>query len=506
MLNFLLRRIAAGIATLFVALFLMYLLVDRAIDPLQDLIESTAPNKEQLIEQRIADLDLDVNVVVRFFQWFGNLLTGDLGVAWRSGRDVSDVLSHAIGSTLELVTASTVLAVLLGVTVGIVSALRQYSAFDYLIIFLSFLLFSLPSFWVAVLLKQWAAIGFNDFLRDPVISWPVILAGSMLVGLLWSLAIGGTAARRLQVFGAATAANVALLAYLQLSDWWMRPHIGPVLLLILGAASAFAIVGVFAGLHNRRALWSALTVVALGTVLYFPMQVAFDAIAESHWLIAGLGLLAAGVGYVVGRLYGGADWRLSARSGGAVAVVMGALVFVDQVMQVWGPYFKALSGRPIPTFGDRTPNLGGNYWVQVLDSFTHLALPTATLVLIAFASYTRYARSSMLEVMNQDYIRTARAKGLPERLVVVRHGFRNALIPLATVVPIDVITLLGGAVITEAVFARPGMGQLFVRSLTDAEIEPVMAYLLVTASLAILANIVADIVYATIDPRIRLDA
>ena len=101
----------------------------------------------------------------------------------------------------------------------------------------------------------------------------------------------------------------------------------------------------------------------------------------------------------------------------------------------------------------------------MLDSFTHLLLPTATLVLIAFAAYTRYSRSSMLEVMSQDYIRTARAKGLPERAVVVRHGFRNTLIPLATIVPIDIITLIGGAVITEAVFARPGMGQLFVRSL-----------------------------------------
>jgi peptide/nickel transport system permease protein len=108
--------------------------------------------------------------------------------------------------------------------------------------------------------------------------------------------------------------------------------------------------------------------------------------------------------------------------------------------------------------------------------------------------------------MSQDYIRTARAKGLPERAVVVRHGFRNTLIPLATIVPIDIITLIGGAVITEAVFARPGMGQLFVRSLGDAEIEPVMGYLLITATLAIIANIVADIVYASIDPRIRLDA
>ncbi|MBD7919175.1 ABC transporter permease [Cellulomonas sp. Sa3CUA2] len=506
MLNFLFRRIAAGIATLVVALFLMFLLVDRAIDPLQDLIESTAPNKQQLIEQRIADLNLDVNVVVRFFQWFGDLLTGDLGTAWRSGRDVSSLLTHAIGSTLELVTAATFLAVILGVTVGIVSALRQYSAFDYIIIFLSFLLFSLPSFWVAVLLKQWAAIGFNDFLRDPVIAWPVIVGASLLVGLLWSLAIGGSPRRRVQVFGIATAANVALLAYIQLTGWWDRPQIGPVLLVVLGAGTAVAVVGVFAGLHNRRALWTALTVVALGTVLYFPMQVVFDSVVESNWLIAGLALLAAAVGYLVGRLYGGADWRLSAHTGAAVALVMGALTFVDQVLQVWGPYFKALGGRPIPTFGDRTPNLGGNYWVQTLDSFTHLALPTATLVLIAFASYTRYARSSMLEVMNQDYIRTARAKGLPERLVIVRHGFRNAMIPLATVVPIDIITLIGGAIITEAVFARPGMGQLFVRSLTDAEIEPVMAYLLVTAILAILANIIADIVYATIDPRIRLDA
>ena len=127
-------------------------------------------------------------------------------------------------------------------------------------------------------------------------------------------------------------------------------------------------------------------------------------------------------------------------------------------------------------------------------------------MLISFAAYTRYSRSSMLEVMNQDYIRTARAKGLTERRSWSRHGFRNALIPLATIVPIDIITLIGGAVITEAVFARPGMGQLFVRSLNDAEIDPVMAYLLIVGDLAIIANIVADIIYASLDPRIRVNA
>jgi len=88
----------------------------------------------------------------------------------------------------------------------------------------------------------------------------------------------------------------------------------------------------------------------------------------------------------------------------------------------------------------------------------------------------------------------------------MRHGFRNSLIPLATIVPIDVITLIGGALITERIFGRPGMGQLFIRSLNNNEIEPVMAYLMIIAFLAIVANIVADIIYALLDPRIRIDA
>ena len=112
----------------------------------------------------------------------------------------------------------------------------------------------------------------------------------------------------------------------------------------------------------------------------------------------------------------------------------------------------------------------------------------------------------MLEVMSQDYIRTARAKGLTERTVIMRHGFRNSLIPMATIVPIDIITLIGGAIITENIFGRPGMGQMFVRHLNESDIEPVMAYLLIVAFLAIVANIVADLIYAVLDPRIRVEA
>ncbi|WP_182113313.1 MULTISPECIES: ABC transporter permease [unclassified Actinotalea] len=506
MLTFLTRRALAGLVTLFVAIFLMYQLVNRAVDPLADLRESAAANKQQMIAQRTELLQLDVNPVVRFFQWFANVLTGDFGVAWRSGEPVSKLVQTAIGSTLELVVAATLLSLVLGVIIGIISALRQYSAFDYLIIFLSFLLYSLPSFWVAVLLKQWGAIGFNDFLRDPRFSGLAIAVLAVVAGVFWMLAVGGTARRRAQTFALAAAATAGMLLFLQLTDWWLHPRIGPVLLLVLGGAVALAVTAVSAGLQNRRALYAALTSVAVGVALYYPMQQVFRAIGESHLLIAGLGLLTVAVGVGIGYAFGGPDRGVSARTAAITAFVVGGLIFLDQVMKVWPAYFDALGGRPIPTFGDRTPNLGGNYWVQVLDSFTHLLLPTLTLILIAFAAYTRYSRSSMLEVMNQDYIRTARAKGLPERLVVVRHGFRNSLIPLATIVPIDIITLIGGAVITEAVFARPGMGQLFITSLRDAELEPVMAYLLITASLAIIANIVADIIYAAVDPRIRLEA
>ena len=179
------------------------------------------------------------------------------------------------------------------------------------------------------------------------------------------------------------------------------------------------------------------------------------------------------------------------------------MLFADRLMQSWGPYNDniAIKGRT-----DRhhrqsaTPNLEGDFWIQTIDTFTHLLLPTATLILISFASYTRYTRASMLEVMNQDYIRTARSKGLTERTVVMRHAFRNALLPLASIVPIDIITLLGGAVITETVFGWFGMGRLFVVSLANNQIDPVMAYIVIVGILAVIANFVADLIYAVLDP------
>jgi hypothetical protein len=152
-----------------------------------------------------------------------------------------------------------------------------------------------------------------------------------------------------------------------------------------------------------------------------------------------------------------------------------------------------------------TPNLKGSFWVHGVDQFTHLLLPTLALVLIGFAGYTRYSRASMLEVLNQDFIRTARAKGINERTVIMRHAFRNAMIPLTTLVAFDFAGVIGGAVITEKVFAWSGMGSLFVESLRRVDVNPVMGFFLITGTVAILFNLIADIAYTLLDPRIRVN-
>ena len=158
----------------------------------------------------------------------------------------------------------------------------------------------------------------------------------------------------------------------------------------------------------------------------------------------------------------------------------------------------------IATIGSETPGLQGDMWFQILDGFAHLVLPTIALALVSLAAYTRYSRSSLLEVMNQDYVRTARAKGLTERTVVVRHAMRNALIPIATIIAFDIGALIGGAVITETIFAWKGMGALFTDGLSAGDVNLVMGFFVVTGLLAVIFNLVADLLYSGLDPRIRV--
>ena len=153
----------------------------------------------------------------------------------------------------------------------------------------------------------------------------------------------------------------------------------------------------------------------------------------------------------------------------------------------------------LPTSGIAT--IGTDF--DPVDRLRHLVMPASVLALVFAGGYTRYLRSSMLEVIRQDFVRTARAKGLRERFVIVGHALRNALIPVVTLLAIDVPELFTGAVVTESIFAWPGMGRLYLESLARLDYSVLMAILTVSAVLIILSNLLADVVYAYLDPRIR---
>lgn len=139
---------------------------------------------------------------------------------------------------------------------------------------------------------------------------------------------------------------------------------------------------------------------------------------------------------------------------------------------------------------------------SIPDHLQHLVMPTIVLSLLYMAGWSRFTRSSMLEVLGEDYVRTARAKGLREGIVIGRHAFQNALIPLVTIVTLQIPGIFGGAILTETVFNWPGMGRLYINALSQSDWPVVMALLFVTAVLVVLANLVADVLYTVVDPRI----
>lgn len=158
-----------------------------------------------------------------------------------------------------------------------------------------------------------------------------------------------------------------------------------------------------------------------------------------------------------------------------------------------------LTLRWLPLGGMRTP--GTDF--DLVDSLRHLILPVATISLVQLGSHVRYLRASMLETIHQDYMRTARAKGLGERIVVLRHALKNAAIPLVTVVALDVPELFVGALVTEQIYGWPGMGRLFWDAATRVDYPILMGVLAVSSTLIVLANLLADVVYGYLDPRIR---
>ena len=144
------------------------------------------------------------------------------------------------------------------------------------------------------------------------------------------------------------------------------------------------------------------------------------------------------------------------------------------------------------------------FWQQQWDFASHLILPITVATFGGLAGFSRYMRQSMLEVIRQDYVQSARAKGLPESVVIGKHALRNAMLPIVTVLGLSVPGLIGGSVIVETIFAIPGMGQLMVQAVYERDYPVIMANLVIVASLTLVANLIADLSYSLIDPRIRV--
>ena len=140
---------------------------------------------------------------------------------------------------------------------------------------------------------------------------------------------------------------------------------------------------------------------------------------------------------------------------------------------------------------------------ELVNLLQHLALPVITLMLTSVAAWSRYQRDSMLEALRTDYVRTARAKGVPRGQVIRRHALRNALVPFVTVVAVDAGVLLGGVVVVERIFAWPGLGLVFFQALDRADYPVLLAWMAVAAVFVVLFNLLADVLYGVLDPRIR---
>jgi peptide/nickel transport system permease protein len=277
------------------------------------------------IERLKHNLGLDRPIWFRYFVWVGQVLTGDLGYSTSNSEPVLQALLERVPATLELMGISTIVSVIIGVSAGIISAVKQYSATDYFITTLAFFGQSIPVFWFALMMQL-----------------------------------------------------------------------------------LFAVHGI-------------------------PLP----------------------FGYMIQL-----------------------------------PSASIATNPDVFDLGDR---------------ISHLIMPVTVLSLLSLATYSRFMRSSLLEVLNTDYMRTAAAKGLSFRAILFKHGLKNALIPVVTILALSLPGVLGGAIVTETIFAWPGMGRLFFNAIGQSDISLLMGYLVMAAFLVVFSNLLADVVYAWLDPRVKYD-
>lgn len=318
MFSYILRRLLVSIPILFgITLIVFFIASKMPGDAVLAMISSETPQAEDLIKLRRGLLGLDLPIQEQYGRWLGQLVQGKLGFSFQSGESVNAVIAARLPATLQLMGVALLLAIVLGVFLGVVSALKQYSWLDYTFTFLGFTGISIPDFFFGMVLVYVFAIQLK----------------------------------------------------------------------------------------------------------LFPTG----------------GITTAGEAYSLG------------------------------------------------------------------DNLRHLALPAFALGLVRTATFMRYTRASILEVMNNDYVRTARSKGLREWVVITRHILRNGLIPIVTVIGLSLPVLFGGAVIIETIFQWPGIGLMFINAVTGRDSPVIMGYVLLSAIIVQASNLLTDIVYSWVDPRIRYD-
>jgi peptide/nickel transport system permease protein len=247
----------------------------------------------------------------------------------------------------------------------------------------------------------------------------------------------------------------------------------------------------------------------------FGTTVGGQPVSDELWRRIGVSLRLVVIGSVVGTILGvvigawGAirQYRISDRVITVLSLlVISTPVFVMAALLILGALGanSALGVQLFEFTGETSPDAIGGVWNQFVDRLQHLVLPTFTLALGAMAGYSRYQRNAMLDVLGQDFIRTARAKGLTRRQALFKHGLRTALIPMATMFAYSVAGLFTGAVFTEKIFGWHGMGEWFVQGINTQDINIVAAIVVFAGVVVLLAGLLSDVVYAALDPRVRV--
>jgi peptide/nickel transport system permease protein len=324
---FILRRILGAIPLLLgIATLVFFVIAIAPGDPTAAYLNPNMP--AEVVEQLRRNFGLDQPIYIRYLRWLGSFFTGNFGYSFAQARPVADILLDALPNTLVLAGISLLLVFLVGIVIGVLQAVRQYSLVDGLLSLFSLFFYSMPPFWLALMLMLVFSLKAHEW------GWPIALPAT-------------------------------------------------------GVTSV-----------------------------------------DYDFLPAG---------------------------------------------------------------------------ARFLDRVAHLVLPVTTLTLALAAGVSRYTRGQMLEVVRQDYIRTARAKGVPERSVIMKHALRNSLIPVVTLLGLYLPFLFSGAVFVEVIFAWPGMGRVIVDAIFQRDYPVVMATSFLFAVMVVVGNLIADVLYAVVDPRIRYD-